>query len=157
MGAVFFYHLTQRPVAETLAMLLQKTRSNGWRALVRGSDPDRLAALDDLLWQGPPESFLAHGLVTGTLCDADQPVLLTAEPGNPNKAACLMAVDGAEVSAAEAEAFERVCILFDGFDPMAIDAARGQWRRLTAAGLAAKYWSEESGRWEMKAESAAPV
>ena len=153
MGAVFFYHLTQRPVGETLAMLLHKTQANGWRALVRGSDPQRLAALDDQLWQGPPDSFLAHGLATGEAGDADQPVLLTTQPGNPNGAKCLMAVDGASVSATEAENFARVCILFDGFDPAAVDEARSQWRSLTAAGLAAKYWSEESGRWEMKAES----
>ena len=31
--------------------------------------------------------------------------------------------------------------------------ARGQWKALTGAGCAAEYWSEESGRWEKKAES----
>ena len=36
---------------------------------------------------------------------------------------------------------------------MALDAARGQWRALTGAGCKAQYWSEESGRWEKKAES----
>jgi DNA polymerase IIIc chi subunit len=45
-------------------------------------------------------------------------------------------------------------ILFDGHDPGAVQAAREQWKTLTGAGLAAKYWSEESGRWEMKAEGA---
>ncbi|MCW8843703.1 MAG: DNA polymerase III subunit chi, partial [Rhodobacteraceae bacterium] len=32
---------------------------------------------------------------------------------------------------------------------------RGQWKSLTDAGCAAQYWSEESGRWEKKAEKAA--
>ena len=47
----------------------------------------------------------------------------------------------------------RVCVLFDGNDPMALDVARGQWKALTGAGATAQYWSEESGKWEKKAES----
>jgi len=35
------------------------------------------------------------------------------------------------------------------------DTARAQWRSLTGAGIAAEYWSEESGRWQKKAESVA--
>ena len=53
----------------------------------------------------------------------------------------------------EVEALERVCILFDGNDAAALDAARGQWKGLTGAGCKAQYWSEESGRWEMRAEA----
>ena len=68
-------------------------------------------------------------------------------------AACLMAVDGAEVGLEEARAFERVCLLFEGADPAAVEAARGQWRRLTEGGVPAVYWSEESGSWAKKAES----
>jgi DNA polymerase-3 subunit chi len=48
---------------------------------------------------------------------------------------------------------ERVCVLFDGNDPSAVETARGQWRNLTGAGCSAQYWSEESGRWEKKAEA----
>lgn len=47
---------------------------------------------------------------------------------------------------------ERVCVLFDGNDDLALNRARGQWKALTDAGCAAQYWSEESGRWEKKAE-----
>ena len=64
-----------------------------------------------------------------------------------------MALDGAEVSPEEGLALTRVCVLFDGNDPAAVDHARGQWKSLTAAGVPAQYWSEESGRWQKKAES----
>jgi len=57
------------------------------------------------------------------------------------------------VSAEEVQALERVCILFDGRDEAALQAARSQWKALTAAGCAAQYWSEESGRWQKKAEA----
>ena len=48
---------------------------------------------------------------------------------------------------------ERACILFDGNDPAALDLARGQWKGLSEAGCEAQYWSEESGRWQMKAQT----
>jgi DNA polymerase III subunit chi len=48
---------------------------------------------------------------------------------------------------------ERVWVLFDGNDTARLQAARLQWKAMTAAGHAAQYWSEERGRWEKKAES----
>jgi DNA polymerase-3 subunit chi len=79
--------------------------------------------------------------------------LLTLETAAANKPQCVMTVDGAEVAPEEVQRLERVCILFDGNDPTAVDVARGQWRSLTGAGCSAQYWSEESGRWEKKAEA----
>ncbi|KIC27193.1 DNA polymerase III subunit chi [Leisingera sp. ANG-M6] len=151
MGAAYFYHLTQRPLEETLPVLLDKARGAGWRIAVRGRDPERMAWLDDRLWVGPEESFLAHGLAGGPH-DALQPILLTAGPDAANGPECVMAVDGAAVSAEEVQALSRVCILFDGTDPEAVQHARTQWKALTDAGCSAQYWSEESGRWEKKAE-----
>ncbi|MQY41257.1 DNA polymerase III subunit chi [Epibacterium sp. SM1969] len=152
MGAAYFYHLTQRPLEETLPVLLEKARGAGWRIAVRGRAPDRLAWLDDRLWLGPEEGFLPHGLAGGPH-DALQPILLTASPEAANDPACVMAIDGADISPDEVNALERVCILFDGTDPEAVQQARVQWKSLTGAGCSAQYWSEESGRWEKKAES----
>ncbi len=152
MGAVFFYHMTRTPLEATLPLLLAKALEAGWRVAVRGTDPYRLAWLDDKLWLGGDESFLPHGIAGGAH-DADQPVLLTTGADRANGAACVMAVDGADVEAGEAAELERVCILFDGNDPVAVEKARGQWRDLTGAGVAAQYWSQESGRWEKKAEA----
>jgi DNA polymerase-3 subunit chi len=70
-----------------------------------------------------------------------------------NDASCVMAVDGAAVDPDEVAALDRVCILFDGNDMEAVQHARGQWKALTGAGCSAQYWSEESGRWEKKAEA----
>ena len=152
MGQALFYHLTRRPLEATLAMLLEKSLQRGWRVAVRGPDEGRLRWLDQKLWLGPEEGFLPHGLAGGPY-DADQPVLLTTGTEAPNGARCVMAVDGAAVTASEVAALDRVCILFDGNDPAAVQAARTQWRDLTGAGCAAQYWSQESGRWEKKAES----
>lgn len=153
MGAALFYHLTRGPLEDTLPVLLTRSLDRGWRVIVRGTDPARLDWLDRKLWQGPEDGFLPHGLAGGPH-DALQPVLLTNGPGNPNGATVLMAVDGATVAAEEVATMERTCILFDGHDPAAVQAARGQWKSLTDAGLPAEYWSEETGRWVKKAQAA---
>ncbi|MCV2889269.1 DNA polymerase III subunit chi [Ruegeria aquimaris] len=152
MGAAYFYHLTRNPLEATLPVLLTKALGAGWRVAVRGGDPGRLEWLDEKLWLGADDGFLPHGMAGGPH-DAEQPVLLTAGPELANGATCVMCIDGAAVSPEEVTALDRVCILFDGNDPSAVDAARGQWRALTGAGCTAQYWSEESGRWEKKAEA----
>lgn len=151
MGAVFFYHLTRRPLEATLPVLLEKSLAAGWRVAIRGTDPGRLSWLDEKLWLGPEDGFLPHGL-SGGPHDADQPVLLTTGTA-ANDPSCVMAVDGAEVTAEEVAALERVCILFDGHDTTAVQVAREQWKALTGGGAKAQYWSEDSGRWEKKAEA----
>lgn len=152
MGAVLFYHLTRRPLEAVLPPILERALAQGWRVAVRGTSEDRLDWLDEKLWMGA--GFLPHGRAGGGF-DADQPVLLTTNPNAPNTPCALMAVDGAEVRPEEAAALERVWVLFDGADEAALAHARGQWRALTGAGVAAQYWSEESGRWQKKAESGA--
>jgi DNA polymerase-3 subunit chi len=154
MGAAYFYHLTRNPLEVTLPQLLGRAMQAGWRVAVRGRDPARMEWLDRQLWLGAPDGFLPHGLAGGPH-DAAQPVLLTVAPDAANDPACLMTVDGAEVAPAEVQRLQRVCVIFDGNDHAALQVARGQWKALTGAGCAAQYWSEESGRWDMKAERSA--
>lgn len=154
MGTVMFFHLMQSAPADTLAVNAPRALGQGWRVMVRGTDPAALDLLDQALWlKGGDDSFLPHGLEGGPY-DADQPVLLGL--GSPvNGAKVLALVDGAGATDTEIAAMERVWVLFDGNDPDRLQAARGQWKAMTTAGHAAQYWSEESGRWEKKAESAA--
>ena len=148
MGAVFSYELQGAPLETTLPMLLDKARGQGWRVLVRGTDPALLTQLDAALWQGPVDHFLPHGLAGGPH-DADQPVLLGDLPATDF--ACVMAVGGAAVTAEEAVQLARACILFDSAED-AKGQARLQWKTLTDAGIAAQYWAQEDGRWVKKAE-----
>ncbi len=152
MGAAYFYHLTRQPLEVVLPTLLDRARGAGWRVAVRGTSLERIEWLDDKLWLGPEDQFLPHGCAGGSH-DADQPVLLTTQTAMPNGAACLMTIDGAAVDPDEVQALERVCILFDGNDETALNTARGQWKALTDAGCTAQYWSQESGPWQMKAQS----
>ena len=76
---------------------------------------------------------------------------LTLGDENPNGANVLMLVDGARAAPAEMAGFERACLLFDGNDERAVEAARADWRAVREAGLPARYWAQERGRWVEKA------
>ncbi len=150
MGNALFYHLTRSPAARLVPLLLGKSLQAGWRVELRGSDRASMARLDDELWLA--ERFLPHGMAGGPH-DAAQPVLLTVAGeghGGAVVAECLIALDGAAVAPEECVAAQRVCIVFDGNDPPALERARDQWRTLTGAGVGAEYWSEAGGRWERK-------
>ena len=150
MGAAYFYHLTRQPLEVALPALLEKASGASWRVEVRGTSLERMQWLNDKLWLGSDDGFLAHGLA-GSDKDAHQPILLTtnAEAGFE----CIMSIDGAMINAQEVNDSQRVCILFDGLDQTAMQQARGQWKTLTEAGCSAQYWSEESGRWQKMADS----
>lgn len=152
MAEVLFYHLTSAPLEVTLPDLLQKSLQRGWRVLVRVGSPAGLAFLDERLWTYRDDSFLPHGLA-GAPHAARQPILLTGETENLNAADVLMLTHGARAQLGEMAAFVRVCLLFDGADDAAVAAAREDWRAVTGAGLAAKYWAQEAGRWTQKAAS----
>lgn len=148
MGNALFYHLTRSPAETLVTSLIARSRQAGWRVELRGAELTRMARLDELLWRG--DGFLPHGLAGGPH-DGLQPVLLTvAGQGGPVGADCLIAIDGAAIDPVECALSQRICVVFDGNDPEAVDAARGQWRALTGAGVAAEYWSEADGRWEKK-------
>ncbi len=149
---VFFYHMTRSPLEATLPVLLQKSLEAGWKVCVRATQPEHLNRLDEQLWTNTDDGFLPHGLSGGTH-DADQPILLTTGADIPNGANALISVDGATVSETDMSNMTRVSILFDGNDADAVAHARGQWKEVVAAGCVAKYWSQETGQWAMKASS----
>ena len=143
--------MTRSPLEETLPTLLGKSLAAGWTVLLRTPTPERVAQIDELLWLRPEDGFLPHGMAGGA-SDTDHPVLLTDALAASDRGA-IVSVDGAPITEDEVNAAERGMVLFDGRDPAAVGHARDQWRSLTKAGCAAQYWSQESGKWEMKAES----
>ncbi|MDP5306872.1 DNA polymerase III subunit chi [Paracoccus spongiarum] len=148
MGNALFYHLIRSPAEKLLPVLIGKSLQAGWRVELRGTDPARMDWLDRQLWLD--DGFLPHGLAGGAH-DARQPVLLTLPGQAPaNAPACLMTLNGAEVTPDEVARLDRACLIFDGGDAGAVARARDQWRGLTGAGITAEYWSDEDGRWLRK-------
>lgn len=146
MAELWFYHLERSELEQALPPLLEKCLQRGWRALVRGGAPERLEALDAVLWSFRDDSFLPHG--TDDAPNAPrQPVLLTAAAGNPNGAQALFLIDGAEPG--DLSGFKRACLLFDGRDDDALEKARSRWKQARDGGVSASYWRESAtGKWE---------
>ena len=149
MPEALFYHLEPHPLERALPQLLERTLERKWRAVVRASSDERLAALDAHLWTYDADSFLPHGLARDGLAE-QQPVLLTRDDDNPNKANVLFLVDGAPFEGTDG--YDRVVYMFDGRDPDARSTAREGWQAAKAAGFDVTYWQQEpSGRWVKKA------
>jgi DNA polymerase-3 subunit chi len=150
MTEILFYHLIRQPLERVLPTLLEKSLQRGWRVVVQAASEERVEALDAHLWTFRDDSFLPHG--TGREAEArEQPILLTVRDDNPNGASVRFLLDGAPVPA-DADAYARIVLLFDGDDPDAVDAARIHWTAAKAKGLDPTYWQpDESGRWQRKA------
>lgn len=150
MTEVLFYHLQGQKLEGVLPTLLERSVERGWRVVVQGSSEERMDALDSHLWVYSDDSFLPHGTWRETDA-ADEPVLLTITDSNPNAATVRFLIDGAPVPA-DAEAYQRLVLLFDGDDDEAVAAARAQWAEVKARGFEATYWQpDDSGRWVKKA------
>ncbi len=142
----WFYHLESQPLQAVLPVLVEKTLSRGWRALLRFSTPERLETIDSALWTYRDESFLPHGSARDGNVDR-QPVFLTLDDTNPNGAAVLFLLEAAEER--EPERFSRVIRLFDGADEEAKALARNEWKNAKAAGFEVSYWRQDaSGAWK---------
>jgi DNA polymerase-3 subunit chi len=150
LAEVLFYHLTGSPLEASLPEMLERSLARGWRVVLRCGSEAGLAGLDSMLWTYRDDAFLPHGTAEGGKA-ALQPVYLTLGDENPNGANVLMLVDGGRAGVAEMAGFERTCLIFDGDDERAVAAARADWREVKSAGLEAKYWAQEQGRWVQKA------
>jgi DNA polymerase-3 subunit chi len=143
-----FYHLQRQRLEDALPALLEKGRERGHRIVVQAGSPERVRALDSLLWTYRPESFLAHGSAATGMAE-DQPIWLTAAEECPNEAEMLVLVDGAEADVAR---YALCCEMFDGQDETAVAAARRRWAAYKEAGHALTYWQQsERGGWEKRA------
>jgi DNA polymerase-3 subunit chi len=149
MAEVLFYHLTESTLDEALPGLLERSLSRGWKVVVQTGSEERRDALDARLWTFSDESFLAHGMDHEPHA-AEQPVILTVSPTNPNSAQIRFVVDGAEPPALDG--YARAVLMFDGHDETQLAAARGHWKTLKAAGHDLTYWQQgPDRRWERKA------
>ena len=149
MTEVLFYHLTEKRLEDALPPLVERSLGRGWRVAVEIPDELALERLDQQLWTYQEDSFLPHGTDAGPNPEA-QPVLLTRSSQNGNGADIRFLTGGA--SALDADAYQRIVFMFDGLDPAQVEHARGEWKRLKAAGHQLTYWQQTSdGRWEKKA------
>ena len=149
MTDVLFYHLTESKLEDSLPPLIDKSVERGWQVAVQMREPARRDLLDAHLWTYREDSFLPHGTDEGEMAD-QQPVLLTVSSDNANNASVRFFIDGAE--AIDVGSYQRVVLMFDGYDQEQLESARAQWKRLKGEGHSLTYWQQtQDGRWEKKA------
>jgi DNA polymerase-3 subunit chi len=150
MTEILFYHLQRMKLENVLPTLLKKSVERGWRVAVQASSEERIEALDAHLWTWRDDAFLPHGTWREGEA-AEQPILLTVHDDNPNRATVRFLIDGAALPA-DAGAYQRIVLVFDGDDPDAVETARTRWGEAKAAGHEVTYWQpDEHGRWQRKA------
>jgi DNA polymerase III subunit chi len=149
MTEVLFYHLQDMLLENVLPPLLEKSLERGWRVVVQSTSQERTEALDAHLWTYRDDSFLPHA--TWQAGDAsDQPIVLAKEEGNPNQANVRFLIDNAALPA-DADAYDRLVLVFNGNDGDALASARGAWTDCKARGFEVTYWqSDERGRWQRR-------
>lgn len=150
MTRVDFYHLQKQNLETVLPKLLEKAYALGKPIKVKIGNEMRVEFINSLLWTYHEESFLPHGTRKDGSAEI-QPIWLSAEDDNPNQATLLFLVDGAVVSAADVENFERVFNVFDGNNPDALVQARQFWKELKSGGIERRYWQQDqNGHWTEK-------
>src|SRR6202051_3988850 len=110
MTEVLFYHLQDMTLENVLPPLLEKSLERGWRVVVQSTSEERADALDAHLWTYRDDSFLPHA--TWRVGDApEQPIVLIAEEGNPNRANVRFLVDNAALPI-DSESYQRLSWAF---------------------------------------------
>ena len=149
MTEVLFYHLQGTSVENVLPPLLEKSLERGWRVVVQSTSLERTETLDAHLWTYREDSFLPHA--TWQSADVeDQPIVLSMEGGNPNRANVRFLIDNAALPVDPAS-YERMVLLFNGDDQDALNAARAIWTDCKSRGFDVTYWqADELGRWRRR-------
>ncbi len=151
MPEIWFYQLQRRTLEQVLPNLVERTLQRGWRAVVQAKTPERLAAIDDLLWTYAEDSFLPHGAAADGNPDL-QDVWLTLGPDNPNGAKIRFLVEGVAAEPFVETDYVRLILLFDGRDEETLGQAREQWKILRQRNAKLAYWAEtEEGGWRQQA------
>ena len=149
MTEVLFYHLQNMSLESVLPPLLEKSLERGWRVVVQSTSQERTDALDAHLWTYRDDSFLPPATWRAGAAQ-DQPIVLTAEEGNPNRANVRFLVDNAALPV-DSDTYQRLGLVFNGDDGEALAAARGAWTDCRTRGFEVTYWqADERGRWQRR-------
>ena len=125
---VAFYQLMSTSLEKTLAKLLEKVYESSQKAVVLLDSQERLEHLNSYLWTYSTAAFLPHGSPQDASLIAErQPIWLTTEFENPNKAQVIVVTTG-ETLKFEDNSFQRGLDLFDGNDEEDLKKAQERYQ-----------------------------
>ncbi|RCL02818.1 MAG: DNA polymerase III subunit chi [Candidatus Tokpelaia sp. JSC188] len=148
MSEIFFYHLTESKLDDTLPGLVEHSLQRGWRVVIQFATEERRNAIDALLWNWSDISFIAHGSNLDKLQE-EQPVFLTTSTDNPNVSQVRFCVEGTQCH--DPENYDRLVIMFDGHDIGQLARARQDWGFLKNKGHMLTCWQQmPNKRWKKR-------
>ena len=149
MSEVRFYHLERQTLDQVLPQLLTKALEQGHKIIVKTSNAQETERLNSHLWTWNPNSFIPHGSEKDSY-ETDQPVFLTDNDKNPNKADVLILTQNTESQ--DLKDFKLICDMIDGRNDQAVADARTRWSAYKDAGHDVTYWQQSpQGGWDKKA------
>lgn len=147
---ISFYHLTSSPLEKALPALMEKLVQSGKRAVLMADNEELLKRIDQFLWTFSTNRFVPHGMKEDGY-EEKQPIYLTSEEENPNKAEILVTVGDVEPDFRES--FSRWLVVFDGANDVELNAMRQKWKTLNAQeSHTLAYWKQgDDGKWQQAA------
>lgn len=146
MTHINFYHLTQTDKMRALPRLMEKVVDAGQRAIIWSEDIQSIDMMNTVLWTYSTKTFIPHGVKVDGF-SARQPIYLTTQDENPNRASVIAVMD--EVIPDFVDSFEKCLYLFNGKDREHTQLARQQWKAMKDKGYSLDYWKQGSkGNWE---------
>lgn len=150
MTRIDFYHLQRTPLEQVLPKLCEKAYATGKHVKILVGTSERVEFINSLLWTYSEESFLPHGSKKDGFAE-DQPIFISANDENENKAEMLILTDGAQIDIEKLNAYERILNIFDGNDETALNNARAYWKEIKTLGGELHYWQQNAnGGFEQK-------
>jgi len=148
MADVKFYHLERQTLDQVLPALLGKALQNGHRIIVKAANDQEVERLNTHLWTYDQNSFLPHGSAKDDH-HTDQPVWITSNDENPNKADVIILTQGT-TTGTEGK-FALICDMIDGRNDQAVSEARTRWKTYKDDGHDVTYWQQTpQGGWNKK-------
>jgi DNA polymerase-3 subunit chi len=147
MTEVRFYHLERQSLDDVLPSLVSKALEGGRKVLIKTKDEREAERLNEHLWVQNPSSFLPHGTRKDGYTER-QPVFLTSDDENANKADVLILTQGTQSE--NMGDFSLCCEMLDGRDSDAVATARTRWKTYKDKGFEVTYWQQGDKGWEKK-------
>ena len=149
MSEIRFYHLQSQSLEQALPALLSKAYQRGKNIVVKTSK-DMVEKLNEHLWIFNSNAFLPHGSAKDGNPDL-QPIWITHEDENPNKAEILILTNNA--TSEIMDDFPLCCEMFDGRNDAHVQDARTRWKTYKEdESLTLSYWQQTpQGGWDQKA------
>ena len=136
-----FYHL-ENINYKIIAQILLKIRDEGKRTLIYAKTDELLKQIDESLWSFSKTKFLPHATKWENVNSLDQPIFLTNEEDNQNKAEFLLMLDA--VNDNFLKSFEKTFYFFSDNN---IEFARKLYLDYKKKSFSINFYKKDGDKW----------